>query len=401
MARYGSMVPEGTCDLIFKECDALRDVEMRLTKLFKSRGFCEVITPSIEFYDVFDGKADAVPQEIMYKLIDSKGRILVLRPDNTMPVVRVASTKLKDFQPPLRLFYNQNVFRVTPALSGRRDEIPQCGVELLGINGIKSDIEIIVTAIESLKKITDNFRFEIGHVGFYKEIIDELNCDDIKKDKIRKCIEAKNYAALTDILGNSAKTDPSSKALIKLPRLFGGEEVFKEALKITTSEKAAEPIRYLRSIYEILCNMGYKDSIMIDLGLIQQIDYYTGVAFRGYIQGSGEHVLSGGRYDGLSESFGKSMPATGFAVNTEAAARYAKINKKSSVPEVIVFYDIEAVKEAFSYIDKLAEKGTVSETSNFDTLEETIAYAKKKGTAKVDYINKSGEIKTFDLKGEQ
>jgi ATP phosphoribosyltransferase regulatory subunit len=82
------MIPEGTCDQLFKECVALRDVQNIMTSLFKSHGFSEVVTPSLEFFDVFNGKASAMPQEMMYKLIDNKGRILVMRPDNTMPVAR-------------------------------------------------------------------------------------------------------------------------------------------------------------------------------------------------------------------------------------------------------------------------------------------------------------------------
>lgn len=379
MTRYGTIVPEGTCDQIYKECDALRAVQKNLTHFFKSRGFNEVITPSLEFYDVFDGKSNAMPQEMMYKLIDHKGRILVLRPDNTMPAMRVASTKLKSFQPPLRLFYNQNVFRVSPTLSGRRDEIPQCGIELLGINGIKADIEVIVTAIESLKLVTKDFRFEIGHVGFYKAIIDSLNCGDNINEKIRKFIEAKNYAALNDIISETSVNDKAAKALLELPRMFGGEEVFETALKAAPNKTAEDTICYLRSIYEILCKMGYKDNVMIDLGLIQQIDYYTGVAFRGYIEGSGEAVLSGGRYDGLSESFGADMAATGFAVNTEAVANYACKKEKTNRPEKIVFYSIENAKSAFEYVTNLNSKGIVCEISNFDSFEETINYAKAKG----------------------
>lgn len=384
MARYGSMVPEGTSDLLFKECEALRDVQARMTALFKSRGFNEVATPSLEFYDVFNGKA--MPQEIMYKLIDSKGRILVMRPDNTMPVVRVAATKLKDFQPPLRLFYSQNVFRVSPALSGRRDEIPQCGIELLGVSGIKADLEVIATAIDALKSVTGDFRFEIGHVGFFKAIIDDLPYPDEEKEQIRRYIESKNYAALSQTLGESAKENAAGRALIELPKLFGGEEVFQRALKVAPNAAAADTIEYLRSIYDVLCRMGLSGKIMVDLGLVQQIEYYTGVAFRGYMQGSGEYVLSGGRYDGLSEGFGAKLAATGFAVNTEAVARNVDLLERTNRPDVLVFYELGCAKAAFEHIETLTSSGLVCEISDFDTLEETLGYARVKGIERVDAV---------------
>lgn len=395
MARYGSMIPEGTCDQLFKECEALREVQNRMTELFKSRGFNEVITPSLEFYDVFNGKASAMPQEMMYKLIDSKGRLLVIRPDNTMPVVRVASTKLKGFQPPLRLYYNQNVYRISPSLSGRRDEVPQCGIELLGISGIKADLEVIATAIDALKSVTDNFRFEIGHVGFFKTLIEELPCSPEEKEQIRKYIELKNYAALTGILTESAKSNAASRALIELPRLFGGSEVFQKALEIAPNDAAVETIRYLQSIYDVLCHMGLKKNIMIDLGLVQQIDYYTGVAFRGYMQGSGESVLSGGRYDGLSEGFGVEMAATGFAVNTEAVARNTNTVQKTNRPDVLIHYEVGEAKAAFEHMETLTSSGLVCEISDFETPEESKEYARVKGIGRVDLITVTGsEIET-------
>lgn len=383
------MVPEGTCDKLFKECEALREVQNTMTSLFRSRGFSEVVTPSLEFYDVFTGKASAMPQEMMYKLIDGKGRILVVRPDNTMPVARVVSTKLKDFQPPLRLYYNQNVFRINPSLSGRRDEIPQCGIELLGASGIKADIEAIVTAIEALKRITSDFRIEIGNVAFFKSIIEELPCGADEKEQIRKYIESKNYAAINETLEESAKENAASRALIELPGLFGGAEVFEKAASVAPNNAAMEILGYLRSIYDVLVGMGLKNNVIIDLGLVQQIDYYTGVVFQGYMQNSGEPVLSGGRYDGLfggPDLSASGLAAIGFAVNADAAARNCSAKEKSDRPDVLVFYEIENSKAAFEHVETLTSAGLVCELSTFGTIEETTEYARKKGIGRIDTV---------------
>ena len=395
MARYENMVPEGTCDKLFKECEALRNVQNIMTGLFKSHGFSEVITPSLEFYDVFNGKASAMPQEMMYKLTDSKGRILVMRPDNTLPVARVVSTKLKDFQTPLRLYYNQQVFRISPSLSGRRDEIPQCGIELLGVSGIKADLEVITTAVDTLRHLTSDFRLEIGHVAYFKAIIDCLPCNADEKEQIRRYIELKNYAALTAALEDSAKDNAASRALIELPRLFGGDEVFEKASAIAPNEAAAQTIYYLRSIYDILCRMGLKNNIMVDLGLVQQIEYYTGVVFRGYLQGSGEPVLSGGRYDGLFDGSAEEMAATGFAVNADAVANYSAAQGKSNRPDVLIFYDIADIKAAFEHMETVTAAGLVCEMSCFTTIEESTEYALKKGIRRLDIVTET--IETMNI----
>ena len=105
MAKYSNIIPDGACDLLFKECEVRRSVERSLIDIFKSRGFSEVVTPSLEYYDVFSGKASIMPDEMMYKLIEGRGRILVLRPDNTTPIARIASTKLKGFVPPTKMCF--------------------------------------------------------------------------------------------------------------------------------------------------------------------------------------------------------------------------------------------------------------------------------------------------------
>ena len=95
MKRYDLLTPEGTRDLLFEECAAKRAITEKLTELFKSYGYSEVMTPGLEFFDVFNGKVRYFPQETMYKLVDGKNRLMVLRPDNTMPIARLAATRLR------------------------------------------------------------------------------------------------------------------------------------------------------------------------------------------------------------------------------------------------------------------------------------------------------------------
>jgi len=121
--------PEGTCDLLFEECTIRRELETKLMNLFCENGYHEVITPLVEFYDVFDTPNRSFPMESVYKLTDSKGRLMVIRPDSTLPIIRLSETRLKDEPRPLKLCYNQIIYRANPKESGRDDEIAQCGVE--------------------------------------------------------------------------------------------------------------------------------------------------------------------------------------------------------------------------------------------------------------------------------
>ena len=131
--KYSRTTPEGTRDLLFEECLARREVTGRLAELFASRGYAEVMTPALEYYEMFAGEMAGMPQESLYKLCDNHGRLLVMRPDSTMPIARLVGARLKDAPLPLRLYYAQTVYRATPSMSGRSDEIMQSGIELLGL----------------------------------------------------------------------------------------------------------------------------------------------------------------------------------------------------------------------------------------------------------------------------
>lgn len=318
MKRYAKLTPEGSRDFLFEECDDRKAVETNLSALYKERAYRKVITPAIEFFDVFNSDNTGIEADEMYKLTDNFGRTTVLRPDNTMPIARLVATRLKAEDFPVRLYYNQNIFVRNKMLAGRTDEIAQSGIELIGDGSLDADLEVISMSVEALKRANLNsFKLEIGHAGFFNAVLNKMNLSATEKADICKLIEGKNYAALSDLLhrlGDSRETE----VLHRLPRLFGGIDVLEEAKKLYRSSESDGALDYIRTVYKKLEEMGISDSIMIDLGLVNRSNYYTGVIFRGYAEGSGATILSGGRYDNLISEFGMDAPAIGFAVDVNA-----------------------------------------------------------------------------------
>ncbi|MCM1381903.1 MAG: ATP phosphoribosyltransferase regulatory subunit, partial [Muribaculaceae bacterium] len=385
------ITPEGTKDLLFEDCAMRRSLEEKLSALFKSKGYCEIVTPGLEFFDVFNLNSRYFPQESMYKLTDNKGRLLVVRPDSTMPIARVAATRLRDSELPLRLFYRQNVYRNKPVMRGRSDEIHQMGIELIGSNSKRADLEVITGAIDVLASFeNEDFRFEIGDIGFFRELVNMLGVDGGAKEEIRSLIEAKNYPALNDFL-DSVGDNNVTKALKQLPRLFGGAEVLDKAERLVDDEKARNVISDLRNIYNCLAELGYNGKITVDLGIVNKLDYYTGVVIKGYLRGYGDAVLSGGRYNKLLAEFGYDVPATGFAVNVDAVAKVMKQSHTYSapVPDVIVYGEDGSEMEAMKRAQKLRGEGLTVENSVFASYEETKAYAVKKGIPKAVRVQKN------------
>ena len=263
--------------------------------------------------------------------------------------------------------------------------IPGGRFELIGADGMKADLEIIVTAIDALRACgASRFHVELGHAKFFRDLADRMELDSETVEQMRAYIEGKNFAALNDLLapyeGNSA-----CAALKRLSRLFGGAEVLSEAEKLAGK---TDTVDYLRSLYDELSAAGYGQYVRFDLGMVHQIDYYTGVVFRGYVEGAGEAVLSGGRYDHLVEVFGREAQATGFCVDVDAVA-HTLPETALPVLRTIVHYEPGYLAQALEAVD--GRPAGTCELSSCTTLEESKELAAAKGADSVLVFDKDGE----------
>lgn len=392
MNKYNMITPEGTSDVLFGECIERRAVQKSITEIFLKKGYNEVITPGIEYYDVFDVDGAGIPQHEMYKATDNKGRLVVFRPDLTLPIARLTATRLQDMPLPIRLFYNQSVYRNRPDLTGRSDESSQCGIELIGAGGLRADLEALSTAVESISSVAGNFRIELGHADIYRILSDKLGVSNEVKENIRGIIESKNYGALSDML-DKLENSVYVEAIRRLPRLFGGREVFAEAAGLCDDEEFNAVLQYLESIYTSLQKLGLGGRIMVDLGLVQRNGYYTGIVFSAYAEGHGDAVLMGGRYDSLLEKFNNPMPAVGFAIDVDAVTKINLENKGSQspeVPRVLIHTDKGFEIDGQIFAAKLISRGVMCETSVFEGYADSEAYAKGKGIEKIILLGENG-----------
>lgn len=320
MNRYQISTPEGTRDLLFAPARRLRTVEQRVRQSLEDRGYSEVITPAIEYYDVFAQANPAVGQENMLKIVDRAGRICVARPDNTTPIARIAATRLEGAELPVRLYYSQKVFRSIAEGHGHKSEFLQVGAELIGSDGLEADLDILTAAFSALEQAeAGSFRIELGHAEIYKALIEALGVDEQTAEDIRRLIENKSFAALGDALA-PYQGSAAYQALCAMPQLFGGVEVLDQVEHMTGNMRVLAAVAYLRRVYTALEQAGFGESVIIDLGLVHEMDYYTGIMFRGYLGGAGAAILAGGRYNALCAKFGRDLPAAGFGIDVERIA---------------------------------------------------------------------------------
>ncbi|MBE6765043.1 MAG: ATP phosphoribosyltransferase regulatory subunit [Clostridia bacterium] len=391
MRRYHLITPEGEEELLFSECAQVRTVEKNICKIFSRACYNEVRTPTLEFADVFMTGAGSIPMENMFKLTDNKGRLLVVRPDSTLPIARMTASKLRDAHMPLRIYYNQPSYR-TGGGRGKGVRTMQAGIELIGTGGKAADLEVLSLAVNALDSCLDDFRIEIGHSGIFRTLVRKLDISDAKREELRGYIESKNYAALSAELELLEHSDEAA-AIGMLPRLFGGVQVLDKVRELVSDKELDEQLSYLAEMYDALSKLGLEDKLMIDLGLVNQNDYYTGIVFTAYTYGSGENILTGGRYDSLIGQFGFDQPACGFAINIDALVKAINPNMTActAVPDALVLAGEGREIEALKHLAKLGDEGLVAQFAALSDRQDWLQYAKDCGIRRVDTVLDSVE----------
>ena len=352
--------PEGVQDCLPQECYLKKEIEQNLRAEFIRHGYSEVETPAFEYYDVFASGVGSYLQESLIKFFDPKGRILVLKPDLTVPIARMFSVHGGEAIPG-RLFYIQNAYSSELSAYGRSSEYTQAGIELIGEKSYGADAEVIALAVRALLTAgLKNFKIDIGQVAFFKALIADENLDEGAVDAIRHQIDHKNMFELENLLASSQIRPEARERLLKLPVLYGGEEVLSEAAMAGGGPACEAALENLRNVFGQLCAYGLRDYISIDLGMLHDIGYYSGIIFRGLSPGIGFPVLSGGRYDHLLAEFGSDLPATGFAMGIKRvmiAMEKQGLLQGYYRTDMVVGTDEASRTEAYRYCERKRAEG--------------------------------------------
>ncbi|GLX71314.1 ATP phosphoribosyltransferase regulatory subunit [Paenibacillus glycanilyticus] len=352
--------PIGVKDYLPGAVAKLRQIERDVLACMKGWGYEQIITPTMEYYDTV-GVASSTSDQKLFKLLNNRGTTLVLRSDMTAPIARVVSSLLKESQFPLRLSYHGNVFRSIEEESGREAEFFQTGVELVGDASAEADAEVVALAIASLKAAgVDRFKIAIGHVGFLNGLFEEtLAGREEAQEQLKACLLNRDYVGYRESLRELQLDGPVQRELEGILRLRGGQEICEQALQLSADATAQKSIRHLCEIWDVLKAYGVCEHVLIDLTMIGDFSYYTGMTFEGYAADLGFPVASGGRYDNLLSQFGRPAPATGFALKTTrilelvGAEEDADGNKR-----VLIGYDGEGRTAALAAAQELRSQGT-------------------------------------------
>jgi ATP phosphoribosyltransferase regulatory subunit len=302
-------------DLLPQEADQEARVSRRVMESFELCGYQRVSVPAFELAGVMEKWLGPTESNAMLRFVDPEsGEVVALRPDMTPQVARLVATRLRAAPSPVRLCYQGSVLRRRHERSRRRRQIQQLGLELIGVEALAGDLEVLETATSAVRAAgLTEFTLDIGHAAIGTSLIEGLTPET--RALLVEALTLKDTSKVAQLAKDSGASAAVQQALAALPELHGADEVWPKATALFKGTPAEAPAAVLRQIWDWAKSSKIATTLMVDLGELRKLDYYTGVTFQILAHGPGEAVGSGGRYDRMFEQFGSARPAAGFAID--------------------------------------------------------------------------------------
>ncbi len=309
-----------------------------LRGLYQKFGYAQYKMSKFEEYDLYVRNKDFLVSENIITFTDTDGKLMALKPDVTLSIIK----NTKD-EPGLvqKLYYNENVYRVSKGTHSFK-EIMQAGLECIGDIDGYSIFETVMLAAKSLETIAPDYILDISHMGIVTAVIELLGESFEQKDAVLKCIAEKNTHTILSLCEEAGVDKKAAKSVVELTKTYGKpDEVIEKLKSMGGNEKFMQALSELEKLVSLLKGCGITDKIRIDFSVVNDMNYYNGVVFKGFVNGIPTGILSGGQYDKLLQKMGRKSGAVGFAVYLDLLERLSEPEEKYDV-DTVVLYDKHA-----------------------------------------------------------
>ncbi len=298
-----------------------RDEEytLGLRRLYDAYGYKKFKMSKFEKYDLYLENKSFLRNGNIVTVTDPKGRLLALKPDITLSIVKNVRTD----ELPAKLYYCENVY-IADSEAGEIKETTQVGLEYFGMIDTRALAETLILAANSLEQAGEDYRIAVSHMGFVSEILDYANVDEVAREQLSKYIAEKNLHGLLELCKKLSVNYDAVSKLCGLIEVSGKlSSVIKNSECLICGEGSRTSYTELVELSGILDSFGLSEKILLDFSVMNDMNYYNGIVFQGFINGVPKSVLSGGRYDNLVKRFGLNTSAVGFAVSTDLLDDYS------------------------------------------------------------------------------
>lgn len=308
---------------------------LELRSLYEKYGYAQYKMSKFEEYDLYVRNKDFLVSDNIITFTDTNGKLMALKPDVTLSIIKSSKDCTGYAQ---KVYYNENVYRVSKSTDSFK-EIMQVGLECIGDIDNYCVYEVLTLAAESLKIISGDFVLDISHMGIISDMVKELDLPMDAEKEIIKCIGEKNAHQIMAICRYNGADETGAKKIAELATVYGSVKDALPKIKSIVGEGCSAATAQLEEIASMLDEAGYGNKIHIDFSVINDMGYYNGIVFRGFINGIPEGILSGGQYDKLMKKMNRKSHAIGFAVYPDSLEMLAPAAKEYDVDTVILYND--------------------------------------------------------------
>ena len=322
----------------------------KLRSLYKKYGYLPYEMGKFEEYELYIRNKDFLVSDRVITFNDTNGKLMALKPDVTLSIIKNGEDNKGVKQ---KVFYNENVYRVSET-THRFKEIMQTGLECIGDIDIYDIYEVISLAAESLSNLADNFCIEISNLDLVSSVIKSVCEDPQFVSKVIYCISEKNTHDLKRVCQEYSVNDADYTKISSLISVYGERKnVISKLNEIFTSPE----LEKLAILSEMLENSLFSDKIKFDFSVVNDMNYYNGFVYRGFVDGVCCGVLAGGQYDNMMKKMNRTSGAVGFAIYLDRIEDLYRENDKFDVDYLLLYDDKTDLVKISSKVSKLIASG--------------------------------------------
>ncbi len=317
-----------------------------LRGLYQRYGYAPYKMSQFEEYDLYVRNKDFLISDRIITFSGEGGKLMALKPDVTLSIVKNAPEEPGVVQ---KVYYSENVYR-------DYREIMQAGLECVGDLTQYDIAEAVLLAVKSLDLLGGRYVLDISHMGLLAAVLERCGFDEGKQKRAMTCLRQKNTHDLRQLCGEN---EDAWETLQAISACRGGAEALEALTPYLTGEAELAAVNELKDLLEVLRERGYAECVRMDFSVSNDLGYYSGVVFRGYLEGIPESILSGGQYDKLPRKMGRKSRAIGFAVYADLLQERSREDNSFDVDTLILHDGTVSLSEVNRAAKAASKNGSV------------------------------------------
>jgi len=328
-----------------------------LSSLYQQYGYKRYKMSKFEEYDLYARNKEFLVSDSIITFTDTNGKLLALKPDVTLSIVK-DSKEIPGYVQ--KVYYNENVYRISNRTHAYK-EITQVGLECIGAVDDYQVMEVVALALKSLAAIKEEFVLDLSHLGILAGLLEQVTITEETKNAIVSCISQKNLHELAEICQRNQLSEEFCTKICALVSLYGKtEDVLPKLEELCDNDAMQSALAELKNICQGLQESAYAARINIDFSLVGDTNYYSGITFKGFVQGIPESILSGGAYDNLMRKMGKNFGGIGFAVYLDMLERLDLRDSQYDIDTVLLYDDNVSLRQVEQIIAEYGKENGIS-----------------------------------------